>query len=442
VKQRPLTNGPVIDFVKVEVPTGTGAAWAKHPALDFQTPVSELTGECAPRSEARYRQLLFRTYPSGRATFEGSLHQLRHGQHNGGPFPAWAVAATISELAYSFGFRPEQAQLRALEFGLNVPLPASATNLLRQAVLYKTLPFDLRHFGGQGYFLEATAQQYYLKLYDKQRHLASHRYPAATPLLRIELKTRRTEWLRGAGVATLADLTDPAKLATLGAMLVEALDQVLFAAASVPASLSKPVRQLLTAGSHSNYWQCLREEHPASLRKQRQRYRELTAQHAPDPLAQAAVAGLAAGWEHLRTVAPCLPYLLEACPQTIPVLTNCPPAPARLNHPGFNRLSIGVEPAPASMPGVRCCQTCGRDISDQAASARFCSEARYGPAAKRCRNAGSNPRHNTRRALQRAAQQAWLFDMVPYLNLPASEREFALAGLTWQVQSAALPEQF
>ena len=130
----------------------TGAMWAKHPALNFYTPVSELTGECAPRSEAHYRQLLFRTYPSGRATFEGSLHQLRHGQHNGGPFPAWAVAATIAELAYSFGFRPEQAQLRALEFGLNVPLPSSATDLLRRAVLYKTLPFNLNHFAGLGYY--------------------------------------------------------------------------------------------------------------------------------------------------------------------------------------------------------------------------------------------------------------------------------------------------
>lgn len=414
----------------------TGAMWAKHPALNFYTPVSELTGECAPRSEAHYRQLLFRTYPSGRATFEGSLHQLRHGQHNGGPFPAWAVAATIAELAYSFGFRPEQAQLRALEFGLNVPLPSSATDLLRRAVLYKTLPFNLNHFAGLGYYLEATAQQYYLKLYDKQRHLASHRHSAAAPLLRIELKTRRTEWLRGAGVATLADLTNSAKLATLGAMLTEALEKVLFAAVSVPVGLSKPEQRLLTAGSHPNYWQVLLQEHPESLRKNRQRYRELTTQYVPDQLAQAAAEGLASGWESLRTATPCLPYLTEWGLQNIPELTNCPTTRARPSYPGFNRLTIDVEPLPAQ-PGVRRCQTCGRDISDQTASARFCSEARYGGAARRCRSAGSNPRHNTRRALQRSTQQTYLFDMVPHLHLPANVREFALAGLVWQVQGTS-----
>lgn len=424
----------MIDFVKVELPPGTGAAWAQHPALDFYTPVSQLTGECFPRSEARYRQLLFCIYPSGRATFEGSLHKLRHGEHNGGSFPAWAVAATIAELAYSFRFRPEQARIRALEFGANVPLPASVTQLLRRAVLYKTLPFDLHHFGGRGYLLKAIAQQYQLKLYDKQRHLAAYQHPAAAPLLRVELKTRRTEWLRDAHVATLADLTDPAKLEALGALLVEAWQQVLFAAPTVPPGLPKPVRQLLVAGSHPDYWQALAREHPASLRKQRQRYRELVAQYAPDPLIQAATAGLVAGWEQLRTAAPSLPYLLEARPQIIPELTNHPAAPARSNYPGFNRLSIGLKPGTPLPPGVRRCQTCGRDISEQAASARFCSEARYGRAAKRCRNAGSNPRHNTRRALQRATWQLYLFDVVPYLHLPASERDFLLAGLAWQVQ--------
>ncbi|AMR27698.1 hypothetical protein A0257_11720 [Hymenobacter psoromatis] len=414
--------------MKVEVPPEVGRGWTTHPDLTFYTPVNLKTGECAPRSEATFRNLLFTIYPSGRATFEGSLHKLRHGQHNGGPFPAWAVAATIAELAYSFKFRPEQARLRALEFGLNVPLPAPATQLLRRAVLYKTLPFDLSHFGGQGYFLEATAQQYHLKLYDKQRHLAAYHHPATAPLLRVELKTRRTEWLSGAGVATLADLTDPAKLAALGAMLIEALDQVLFAAASIPAGLSKPVRQLLTAGSHPNYWQALRKEHPESLRKQRQRYRELLTQYAPDLLAPAAAAGLAAGWEHLRTAAPCLPHLLKAHPQTIPVLTNCPPAPARPNRPGFNSLSIGVEPATPPVPDVRRCQTCGRDISGQAAGAQYCSEARYGRAAKKCRNAASNPRHNTRRAVQKTVRECSLFDPLPYVRVRPELRAFVLAG--------------
>lgn len=427
----------MIDFVKVELPREVGAAWAKHPALDFYTPVNLKTGECAPRSEARYRQLLFTTYPSGRATLAGSLHQLRHGQHNGGDFPAWAVAATIDELAYSFRFRPNQAELRTVEFGLNVPLPAPATDLLRRAILYKTLPFSVDYFGGRGYFLEAAAQQYSLKLYDKQRHLlAKHRLRLAA-LLRVEIRARRMEWLRKVGITTLTDLTQPTKLAALGELLAEALSQVLFAAEAVPAGLSKAEQRLLTEGRHPDYWQALNEEQPASLRKSRQRYRELAAHHAPDLLALTAAEGLATDWERLRTVAPELPYLVNPSPPIFPVLTNCLAAPDKAFLPGFNSLTIGVEPgasAGAALLAVRRCQTCGRDISGQATSSRYCSEAHYGKAAKRCRNAGSNPRHNTHRTLQRAAQQAYLFDVVPFLHLPATVREYALAGLNWQIQ--------
>lgn len=424
----------MIDFVKVQVPPEVGRGWAAHPALTFYTPVNLKTGECAPRSEAKYRNLLFCTYPSGRATIEGSLHQLRHGQHNGGDFPAWAVAATIAELAYSFGFRPEEAVLSTLEFGLNVALPNAATELLRRAVLYKTLPFSLAHFGGKGYYLEATAQQYYLKLYDKQRHLIANRHLAPGPLLRVEVKTKRMEWLREAGVSTLADLTNPARLVTLGAILGSALEKTLFAAVQVPAHLNKAAQRLLSDGRQAHYWQTLNKEHPDSLRKQRQRYRELTAQYAPDTLALAAAAGVAGHWEHLRVAAPSLPHLTEPAEKTVPELTDFLAAPEKAFRPGFNNLLIGVEVGTGNKEVGRRCQTCGRDISGQAAGARFCSEARFGRAAKKCRNAASNPRHNTRRALLYTAQLPSLFDPTPYLHLPATVRDYALAGLVWQVQ--------
>ena len=392
-----------------------------------------------PRSEAVYRELVFTTYPSGRATVQGSLHKLRHGQHNGGSFPAWAVADTIAELAYSFKFRPEQAELRTLEFGLNVPLLASATDLLSRVVLYKTMPFNLSHFGGKGYYLETDAQQYYFKLYDKERHLTANRYLAPGPLLRSEIKTRRMEWLRGIDITTLADLTDSTKLAELGKLLVEAFQQVLFSAVTIPAGLSKAEQRLLVEGRHPHYWQQLRKQHPDSLRKNRQRYRELTTQHAPDLLALAALDGIANGWEQLRTASPCLPGLVDLAGRPIPELTDLPATPQRLVVPGFNSLSIGVEPGTVGAVGeaaVRRCQTCGQDISAQPASSKFCSEALYGKAAKRCRNAASNPRNNTRRAVQRTTQQAYLFDVVPHLHLPATEREFVLSGLSWQVQQA------
>ncbi|MEJ7666145.1 MAG: hypothetical protein WKG07_44850 [Hymenobacter sp.] len=80
---------------------------------------------------------------------------------------------------------------------------------------------------------------------------------------------------------------------------------------------------MLREGSHPNYWQTPNQEHPASRRKCRQRYRELTAHHVPDALALAAADAVRRRWEHLRLAAPKLPHLAEL---------------ARADYPGIDRL--------------------------------------------------------------------------------------------------------
>ena len=412
-----------------------GAVLAKHPHLDFYTPVNEKTGECAPHREAKYRGLIFRIFVSGRVTVEGSLHKLRHGQHNGGNFPAWAVATTIEELACSFGFQPEHAILHTIEFGVNVPLPASATKLLRRAVLYSTAQFDKREFGGKGYYIEIVAEQYYFKLYNKAMHLASLGYRIPNELLRIEFKAVKMQVLRKTGIRTLADLLNPACLMHLGDLLAATFEKVVFAAVKVPPTLAAADRRLLYAGSHPNYWQDL-VAHDSLLRKNRIRYRALTAQHVPDELALAATAGLTSQWDWLRTVPPPCPALTGRIGQFSSEVSRVAAAPTTATFHGIYPLYKELKPGAAVGLAGRRCQTCGRDITGQPASSKFCSEALYGKAAKRCRNTASNPRNNMRRAVQRTTQQAYLFDMVPHLHLPATVREFVLSGLSWQVQRA------
>jgi len=53
----------------------------------------------------------------------------------------------------------------------------------------------------------------------------------------------------------------------------------------------------------------------------------------------------------------------------------------------------------------RHCVTCGRDISDQKAGSRFCSERLYGKAAKQCRNKDSNKRLSIKRRINRAIEK-------------------------------------
>jgi hypothetical protein len=69
------------------------------------------------------------------------------------------------------------------------------------------------------------------------------------------------------------------------------------------------------------------------------------------------------------------------------------------------------------LPSVvnRFCQTCGRDITDQRKNSKFCSETKYGPEAKRCRNHDSNPRNNRKKRVNKFYRIGPpLFDIRPF----------------------------
>ena len=386
----------MVDYLKIALPDGT----LGMSGLALFTPTDHESGECQSWREAEHRNMKLRIHRNGYTELTGSLHKFWHGQHNGGPFHLDAVCEAVTDLSDTFGFKAEVATLRTLEFGLNVPMSTSAAQLLRRGVLYKTSALDLKQFNGKGCYRTAVAQQYYFKLYDKELHLMAMGFASLGPLLRVELKATRMALLAEAGITTLADLTKPKPLAALGKLLERAFANVLFAAPSRPAKLTRTERQLLTVGANFNYWHDLNEKHPESLRKNRSKYRELVAKHCPDLLASEASNGITTGWERL----------LET-PQPIPELTGFTATSSGLLLPGINTLNRVVEP----VPEPRRCQTCNRDISDQSEQSKFCSEALHGVAGKRCRNAASNPRNNVKRRLwYPSAAQYRLFDVVSY----------------------------
>jgi hypothetical protein len=84
------------------------------------------------------------------------------------------------------------------------------------------------------------------------------------------------------------------------------------------------------------------------------------------------------------------------------------------------------EPLP---PAARRCHTCGRVLTSTSSRAKFCSELEWGAAAKKCRNADSNPRNNavaTRRRTKSRGPQ--LFDDSPFVRVPEHYRSFVLAA--------------
>jgi hypothetical protein len=457
----------MIDWINAELPP----ACLDNSGLEFSASVITETGElCTEWSEATHGPFKIRVHNRTRRTeLRGSLHKYKRKSHNGDAFPRWEVAQAVQQLADELGFDPAQAMLHGLEFGANVPLEASAKGLLRRGVLHGTKPMDSREWGGRGCLLEAEGQQFFFKLYDKEAQLTDTGYSATGPLLRVELKARKMKFLEKAGIKTLADLANPAALEVMGELLLAHLSKVLFSPpGQLPQTLNQSQQRLLREGASKNYWT---EQPQPKLRSGLKQYRQLVTQHVQDAQLAAAKEGLRSVWQQLlhqpepaplvattpglvasqitplsRVLPPSIKEREEARPfPTAEGLLRAEPTPLNQRETeGVSERSKGKEfeeteseakefeekfatktPTPSA---PRCCQTCGRPLNSRNAMAKFCSERELGKAAKKCRNAASNPRNNARRRLLKIESQALLFDTRPYVKVQEQMREFVLAA--------------
>ena len=397
------------------------------PALTFKDTVDTKTGEVGDWREAPHGPFIVRVHNRTRRTeLRGSLHKYWSQGHNGGIFCRWEVGQAVGRLAAELGFEPAQAVLHGLEFGANVPMPDHAKGLLRRAVLHGTEPMDSNEYGGAGCKREAIHQQYYFKLYDKEAQLTATGYGAPGPLLRVELKASKMEFLRKAGVRTLADLSNPAALEVMGEMLLAHLGKVMFAAAGpLPKNLSQQQRRLLREGANRNHWTERQIPRPR-LRAEMKQYRELVAKYTDNTALDAATQGLRSVWQQL---------LAQPAPAQInPLSRVLPPPPFKESKQAaapYTAEGLMHPTAPAaadldgeSEPAARRCLTCGRPLTT---TAKFCSERELGAAAKRCRNAATNPGHNARRRLLRDEVAGLLFDVRPFVRGPKQLLQFVLA---------------
>jgi endogenous inhibitor of DNA gyrase (YacG/DUF329 family) len=407
--------------------------------LLFQQTV-EATGELCKWRIAKWGAFEVRVNNySGRIEVRGSLHKYWSKSHNGGPFPRWAVAQAVRQLAAELKFNPVQGVLHNVEYGANVPMPTPAKELLRRIVLHtrKGGPAKVPNssHSRRGLMREVEAEHYYLKAYDKEAQLEdSSDDTTGGEALRFEVKVSTMQQLKQAGVRTLADLAQPAKLEVMGKILFGHWDSLLFAApGELSATLRPADRELLERAARVGYWEGLPVP---QLRVQVKRYRKVYAQCVVDEALQAATQGLRREWQQLLTQ-----------PEPVATVAIVAEMPTSQLYPLCKVLSFPQEREEASPPqtaegllveeraqpgadddereptnAARCCQTCGAAIaSERKPGTMFCN--------KQCRNADSNPRNNaaaTRRKIKSRGEM--LFDDSPFVRVPEQIRAFALAA--------------
>lgn len=423
----------MIDYTKIDLQVEVGARLLHHPLLSFRRPVDEQSGELT-YTDARcadHRGLTFTHYPSGRTTLHGSLHKYAQGGTNWGDYTFPQFLATVTELCQTFVLAPHTLHLLALEVGANVTPPLKTSRTLQAIVCHRDgMAFStMGSRGGRSLGLDLYRDQFGIKIYDKGRQ-----FGLPFDLLRFEVKFTKGAPLHRMDIYTLNDLLNPDAWQRLQARVMDIYDELFIAEPSIDlTSLTTTQRTFITLATAPAYWQDLTK---GNRFKARARYSDIVERFAGSDLK----AGL-------RTqLVGKLIDLLNPPSQAVEIgdpFTDIPAGSTdATGRPFHGSVNVGTgHPVEAGNDGrvevvtdgadpgknkglikdpdgvaVRRCLTCGRDITDQRKGSRYCSEARYSNAGKRCRNAGSNPRNNRLRSLERIERDPLLFDHRPYLS--------------------------
>ncbi|MRM93607.1 hypothetical protein D1Z98_01040 [Riemerella anatipestifer] len=218
----------MLDGAGLEIPITTAEEWKNNPCLEFTTKVNLRTGVMGCTQTAKYNGLLFiiKTDDGGkakRAFVRGSLHKyFNKGEHNANDFTFSDLISVIDDLKSRFGIDPETADLRNIEFGVNINTPESVQELLNSFVACgdKMLIPIMNKSKLIGW--EVKRQQYRIKVYEKGKPFNIDN------IMRVEYAVKKMEYLKKHNIKTLADCIDINKLQPLGGLLVSFWDNLIF----------------------------------------------------------------------------------------------------------------------------------------------------------------------------------------------------------------------
>lgn len=196
----------MFDYLKAYIVDPELAVKLKHDrVLDFNTGFNDIDGSFKNSIyEADFQSLKFIIYPKGKIELKGSLHKYyNNGEHNHDNFCLTKLHNVLNELEFMFGIDKSKWRIKHLEYGVNLSLKSSPTEVIDNLIVYKSYPFDNMPTFQKGYYKRANLLQYSIKIYDKGRQ-----YGQPNNILRIEKKANKMECVKK-GAVYLADLIDP-----------------------------------------------------------------------------------------------------------------------------------------------------------------------------------------------------------------------------------------
>lgn len=315
---------------------------------------------------------------------EGSLHQyFNNGVHNYNLFTTQDLATALLQLEKDFCLRLEESTIHNLEIGVAFQLPIGVEEFCQQLISYKGKPITIEPFRNDGFQKKLGATEHYLKFYDKGS------LSGILNQIRVELCCKKQRiWAGKTGIKTLANLLELDKLLLLQELLIEKLQYLIVYDRTINLKvIPLRERELLINGQKYFYWKKLKAYQPETYKKKRAAFIQLVSNYGKNnPLLflQNAISNV---------------FKELVVEKSIPIFPDSTTNKTYPNSPITTQGNSNVN----TVDNERCCISCGRDISHQKGTSKFCSEKYFGKAAKSCRNKDSNPRNHLKK------KQAYLY---------------------------------
>jgi hypothetical protein len=400
----------------------------------------------------KYGRLQVKNYKGWTVTFYPATSKLRVQ----GSLPTFAngnnlqlltypeMQLTIPALAAAVGLPVTRLQVVGLELSLDFESSTSPQSFLETLQHHKHSKFCIvlpRNSAARPLEYVAVHADFNAKLYDKNKWAKQLGLPvlAGQHKLRYEIVMKRARpinALLNRSVITLADLLSPEFYAAAAAELEQRWREIVRSKPLDYTGLSRKDRDLLATRGSKDHWRGLKAVvAPITVKRHKRRYAELVEAMAkrigPDEYDQRFPLALAALLPPVAT-AQIDTFLHTSSLLELPSMRVVKEAaPPLVNDAGAGGLPASSPCLPdddETAPTARRCLTCGRVLASSSSRAKFCSERERGAAAKKCRNAASNPTHNTRRAVNRILSLSTLFDQRPFLRIPEPIRAAVLAA--------------
>jgi len=408
-----------------------------NPLLEFINKVNTRTGELEHKEIATVRNIDFMIVKKRFINIKGSFHKYSNdGVFNHNRFSIKKLFNVLEELTSNYGLNPNHCHLHNIEFGVNIILPFPVNDFLNAVVLFKGTEYNNRNFLSRGKMLKFIFSQYELKLYDK-----GMQYGCDDNILRIEIKVIRMEYLkyRRIDLECYSDLLNMEIANKLAILLTSAVEELLVYDSTVSIKrLSNRERIVFINGKNPRYWVELKTQSKEKFKYYLKSFRKIAIKYGTiDNIQKRVVDLMKLELNNLMQIdletTQKINYFLSSFEfRNHPELTemelnNLP----HINHSNSMLIKDDIQPQQLE----KCCLTCGRDISGQKRSSKYCSEKYYGREVKKCRNDESNPRHHILKRLLKLNGLITIFDIAPFIVIP-SRYHNSIITTQWQVKTS------